>query len=118
MDGELLELAFLQIFFWAALVFGMLALKNKRLQDIAPFFHSSYPDTPTGDTPSFFVQPENGRDAFGIYGGTPIYRFVDIEGRPYIFDRLLVSGDLVIMERGERCVAPGLVYREYRPTLA
>lgn len=118
MDRALLELAILQIFFLAIMVFGMLALKNKRLQDFAPFFHSSGPEVGSQDDTSFFSHPENGRDALGLYGGTPIYRFVDIEGKPYIFDRLLLSGDLVIMERGERCVAPGLVYREYRPTLA
>lgn len=118
MDSKLIELAILQIFFWAAIAFGMVALKNKKLQDLAPFFHSPFPDTLNEDGTSFFYQAENGREVFGEYGGAPLYRYIDIEGRPYIFDRLLISGDLVIMERGERCVAPGLVYREYKATLA
>lgn len=112
MDRELLEMAILQIFFWAAVTFGMVALKNKRLQDVAPFFHSSCPEVSSDDNTSLFAHAENGAEAIGVYGGTPIYRYVDIEGRRYTFDRLLMSGDLVIMERGERCVAPGLVYCE------
>ena len=114
MDHELVELAILQIFFWAAVAFGMVALKNKRLRDLTPLFHSSFPEAGDETEGSLFVRAENGKDAIGVYGGTPIYRYVDIEGKPYVFDRLLISGDLVIMERGERCVAPGLVYREWK----
>lgn len=114
MDGDLVELAILQIFFWAAVAFGMVALKNKRLRDFTPLFHTSFPEASRDTEGSLFVLAENGKEAIGVYGGTPIYRYVDIEGQPYIFDRLLVSGDLVIMEHGERCVAPGLVYRQCR----
>jgi len=114
MVGEWLEMAILQIFFWAAVTFGMVALKNKRLQDVAPFFHSSYPEVNADDSTSLFARAENGSEAIGMYGGAPIYRYVEIEGKPYVFDRLLLDGDLVIMERGERCVAPGLVYCEFR----
>lgn len=117
MDGELVEFAILQIFFWAAVAFGTAALKNKRLRDFTPLFHSSFPRVEENTEASLFVYAENGKDAMGVYGGTPIYRYVDIEGKPYVFDRLLVEGDLVIMERGERCVAPGLVYREYQPAM-
>lgn len=113
MDRELVQLALLQIFFWAAVAFGMMALKNKRLRDFTPLFHSSFPEAGDDTGDSLFVRAENGKDVIGVYGGTPIYRYVDIEGKPYTFDRLLISGDLVIMERGERCVAPGLVYRAY-----
>ncbi len=116
MDRELIELAILQIFFWAAIVFGMTALKNKKLQDLTPLFHSNFPEITDSDSTSFFSQPENEREIFGQYEGTPLYRYVDIEGTPYIFDRILLSNDLVIMERGERCIAPGLVYLEYRET--
>jgi hypothetical protein len=116
MDRELVEFALLQIFFWAAVAFGMVAVKNKRLRDLTPLLHTSFPEAGDDQAPFLFVQAENGKDAIGIYGGTPIYRYVDIEGKPYLFDRLLISGDLVIMERGERCVAPGLVYRECRDT--
>lgn len=115
MDRELMELAILQVFFWAAIAFGLVALKHKKLHDISPLFHTSFPKPSDDEVESLFVQAENGRDTIGIYGGMPIYLFVEIEGKPYRFDRLLVSGDLVIMERGERCVAPGLVYREYQP---
>lgn len=118
MGRELLEMAILQIFFWGAVTFGMVALKNKRLQDVAPFFHSSYPEVSSDDSTSLFAHAENGTEAIGMYGGTPIYRYVDIEGKPYAFDRLLMSGDLVIMERGERCIAPGLVYRECKSRTA
>jgi hypothetical protein len=112
MDRELVELAILQILFWAAVAFGMVALKNKRLRDLTPLFHSPFPKAGDDTGDSLFVRAENGKDAIGVYRGTPIYRYVDIEGKPYMFDRLLISGDLVIMEQGERCVAPGLVYRE------
>lgn len=114
MVGEWLEMAILQIFFWAAVTFGMMALKNKRLQDVAPFFHSSYPEVSADDQDSLFARAENGSDVLGMLGDVPIYRRVDIEGTPYLFDRLLLDGDLVIMERGERCVAPGLVYCELK----
>ena len=118
MEHELVRLAIVQIFFWAAVAFGMVALKNKKLQDIAPFFSSSLPEIDESDRTSFFSDISNAKEAFGVYGGAPLYRYVDIEGKPYVFDRILLSGDLVIMERGERCVAPGLVYREYRADIA
>lgn len=113
MEREWVELAVLQILFWAGVAFFLAARKNRPLHRPSSRFVCSLTSQPTVTT-SLFAEPESGIDSLGFYEGVPIYRYVMIEGTPYQFDRLLLANDLVIMERGERCVAPGLVYRECR----
>ena len=58
-----------------------------------------------------FEQPEKLSDVMGNYMGGQIYRYAVIAGEQYEFDHICPSQISSVIREGERCIAPGLVYR-------
>jgi len=60
--------------------------------------------------PPRFDTPERRDAPIGRYMDCTIFDTVSIGGLEYRFDRVLAPGALWRSDRGERCIAPGLVY--------
>jgi hypothetical protein len=68
------------------------------------------PRLPDPPAPQRFDAPEGCAGPIGRYMGATIFETISIGGREYRFDRVLAPGARWLAERGERCIAPGLVY--------
>jgi hypothetical protein len=68
------------------------------------------PAPPTLPVPPRFDTPERCERPIGRYLDATIFDSVCVGGVEYRFDRVLAPGAGWVSERGECCVAPGLVY--------
>jgi hypothetical protein len=69
------------------------------------------PGVPPGrPVPPVFDTPERRERPIGRYMDSTIFETVSIGGAEYRYDRVLAPGARWLSERGERCIAPGLVY--------
>jgi hypothetical protein len=60
--------------------------------------------------PPVFDTPERRGPPIGRYMDSTIFETVCIDGLEYRYDRVLAPGARWLRQRGERCIAPGLVY--------
>jgi hypothetical protein len=65
---------------------------------------------PAPPAPQRFDAPERCARPIGRYLDRTIFDSIVIGGAEYGFDRVLPPGARWSLERGERCIAPGLVY--------
>lgn len=57
-----------------------------------------------------YVQPDKLAEPIGCYAGTPIYRYAYIDGWCFQFDHVRPLDAKGLLNEGELCVEPGLVY--------
>jgi len=57
-----------------------------------------------------FDDPEHVSEPMGTYKGTQIYRYAVILGVKCQFDHIFLFDAPMTIKKGERCLAPGLVY--------
>ncbi|HVL76406.1 MAG TPA: hypothetical protein VM406_10335 [Noviherbaspirillum sp.] len=109
-----MELLILEIIWWAVLFFFFWALRDARGRLQADLEAMALVNDDRSGRPRLarFQRPQNMRHAIGSYQGQTIYRFVDVDGRTYEFDRACPPECAASVEPDEVYLAPGLVYRE------
>jgi hypothetical protein len=78
--------------------------------DSAPARPDTVPQAPPEAAPPVFDTPERCDRPIGRYMDSPIFDTISIGGVEYRFDRVLAPGAPWQSGRGERCIAPGLIY--------
>ena len=101
----LLGCAFVLVLAWV--MGGIASLEEAKSAEPARAPAPLLPDRPA---PQTFDVPDRCAQAIGRYMGSPIFANVEIGGAVYGFDRVLPPHARWLPERGERCIAPGLVY--------
>jgi hypothetical protein len=59
-----------------------------------------------------YYRPERVAEQIGSYRDAPIFRYAQIQGNAYQFDRICPIDSGMTVDDEERCVHPGLVYQE------
>jgi hypothetical protein len=87
---------------------GIASTKSAERAELAP---RVVPDAPRErPAPPVFDTPDRRERPIGRYMDSTIFETVSIGGAEYRYDRVLAPGARWLRERGERCIAPGLVY--------
>lgn len=96
----------LLVLFWVT-YFANAKIKSSDLEGGAEsdsFFGQASPST------FRFVDPDHVSEPMGNYKGVQIYRYAVIGGVKFQFEHIFPSEGVVKIEKGARCLAPGLVY--------
>lgn len=110
-----MELLILELIWWAVLFFFFWALRDARGRlnaDIESMALLDESHNPTTARSKGFRRPQAVREPIGSYQGQPIFRFADLDGRTYQFDRVCPPEIGGTVDTDELYVAPGLVYQE------
>lgn len=111
-----MDLLLIELVLWGGLVFFFWALKDglghveSDLEALGLLDKNQAPTCPGTGMP--YAAPERLLEPIGSYLDAPIHRHAIINGRKYQFERVCPAGSTMTMDADERCVAPGLVYRE------
>lgn len=110
-----MEILILELIWWGLLFlfFWWLRSTRGRLEseiEAATLIHEEY----GARNRSGFQRPQQVRDPIGSYQGAPIYRYAELDGKTYCFDRVCPPDAASSVARDELYIAPGLVYQECR----
>jgi hypothetical protein len=111
-----MDLVLIELLLWGGLVFFFWALKDglghveSDIESLGLLNNPRAAAQPSSGVR--YVHPERLLDPIGSYQDAPIHRYAIIDGRKYQFDRVCPAQSGMTLDTDERCVAPGLVYRE------
>jgi hypothetical protein len=108
------DIFLLQVVLWFGMLFLLWVMKDS-LGKVESSIDSNghLPPPPFEPVPVIqFSRPDKVREPIGTYQDAQIFRFARIEGKNYEFEHIWVDGQSPVLEKGQRCVAPGLVYNE------
>lgn len=104
-----MNIVLIELILWTGLLFLFWALKdglNKTESDIDMLGRRH------GRASMRYWRPQQVAELIGSYRGEQIYRYAVIDGQTYQFDHVCPAETEMPIDANERCVAPGLVYRE------
>lgn len=112
-----MDLVLIELILWGGLVFFFWALKDSLghvESDIESLglFNNNARQAMASASGIRYAQPQQVMEPIGSYQGMQIHRYAIIGGHKYLFDRVCPANCVVTIEPDERCVVPGLVYRE------
>jgi hypothetical protein len=113
-----MELLILELLWWAVLFFFFWALRDARGKlgaDLESLALIDEPEAATGRHRTGFQQAQKVREPIGRYQDKPIYRYAEVNGHLYQFDRVCPPDAASHIDRDELYLAPGLVYQEFVP---
>jgi hypothetical protein len=108
-----MEVILLELFLWAGLIFFFWALKDglgNVEDDIENLGLLNSRRLTSASQAPIYDCPEKVLDVIGSYKDRPIFRYAVIQGLYYRFDHIYTPGIPVRVDKGARCLAPGLVY--------
>lgn len=111
-----MELMLIEIVLWAGLLFFIWALKDglgrveNDIESLGLLSKSKNGGMRTG--PIRYYRPDKVSEVIGSYLGVNIHRYATIDGRQYEFSHVCPPGYDGFIAFDERCIAPGLVYKE------
>jgi hypothetical protein len=109
-----MEILILELIWWAILFFFFWALRDAsgRAQEDVDALALLNRQEDALRQRIRFRRPEGMRDPIGRYMDQPIYRYVELNGRIYQFDRACPPDLAHTVDPDDLYVAPGLVYQE------
>lgn len=110
-----MELLILELIWWAVLFFFFWALRDVRGKSDLDLESMALIDDRAGSTPptrNGFQQAQAVREPIGNYQNAPIYRYAEVNGQLYQFDRVCPLDAASSIDSDELYLAPGLVYQK------
>lgn len=111
-----MDLMLIEIILWAGLLFFIWALKDGLGRVENDIESPGLPGKSNNDGmragPIHYHHPDKVSEIIGSYLDADIHRYATIDGRQYEFNRIYPPGCGGFIAFDERCVAPGLVYKE------
>lgn len=114
-----MDLILIELILWGGLIFFFWVLKDglghveSDIESLG-LFNNNARRAMASATGIRYVHPQQVMEPIGSYQGMPIHRYAIISGHRYQFDRICPANYAMTIEPDERCVVPGLVYRECR----
>jgi hypothetical protein len=109
-----MELILIELFLWAGLIFFFWALRDSLGQvetEIESLGLFDLRQPPSSGKRWEYVLADHVREPIGTYKDVPIYRYVVIDNDLYEFDYICPFEEgAMILQKCQRCVAPGMVY--------
>ncbi len=108
-----MEVIFIELILWAALIFFIWALKDNLgrvetdIEDLGMLRMDTRAPPPKR---SGYQCADKVLDPIGRYCDAPIYQYALIGDQCYRFDHVSPDGAMTIVNEDECCLAPGLVY--------
>lgn len=118
-----MEIILIELLLWAGLVFFFWALKDglSHVENDIESLGFNARQFPPSLMRMRYDRPDRVSEAIGSYQGAQIYHYATIGGENYEYDHIFPLGSDIMLEQGQRCLEPGLVYvrcenRELGPT--
>lgn len=109
-----MELILIELFLWAGLIFFFWALRDSLGQvetEIESLGLLDLRQVPPSGKRWHYAHADHMRDPIGSFKNVPIYRYAVIDDDIYEFDHICPFEEgAMILQKDQRCVAPGLVY--------
>lgn len=116
-----MELLILELIWWAILFLFFWGLRDARTRmqnEVESMALINEGLQTSKRKPRLRLPPASVREPIGTYLDKPIYRYVELDGRNWQFDRVCPPELSESVDLDELYLAPGLVYQECRPGTA
>lgn len=110
-----MELLILELIWWAILFlffWGLRDARNRLQAEVESVAQAGETPEPPRPRSRLRPAPSSAHERIGTYQDSPIYRYVELDGRSYQFDRVCPPDLADTVGSDEVYLAPGLVYQE------
>lgn len=106
-----MEIILIELLLWAGLIFFFWALKEglSNVESDLEGLGFNVPG-PASSPQLRYDSPERMSEAIGSYQGAQIYRYATFAGENYVYDHIVPCPTAMMLQEGQRCLEPGLVY--------
>ncbi|HCN90868.1 MAG TPA: hypothetical protein DIT28_17100 [Oxalobacteraceae bacterium] len=106
-----MEIILVELLLWAGLIFFFWVLKDG-LGNVETDLESLGFNAPIpASSPRVcYDLPERVSEVIGSYQGAQIYRYATFAGERYLYDHIVPAAGAIVLEDGQRCMEPGLIY--------